>query len=594
MATLQQLIEYSKGNPTSDIAKKTRQAIEQGLYDEEARTSGIDLSWAGRQTFAEQPVKTEEPADFQGRVNKIYKESGEKIVNKITGEGEPAPESGADEVRTTSRRGFQAAAEMFSVPGKIVHAALPEVTRTGLEELGQKVGEKVRSLSDLISKVPGLEKFVTENPEGAKALEDTLGITAAAGGIAGNILGMEGAVKTPGLVADVGKAGLGVAKEVAGEGIDLIKGGISAIKKTPRALQEAFVKVKYGENATKAINELKTAYETIPIPKNLLRAEAETGKSFADFMAEKPYIKMEVKNSKFDTWKAAQELRNEAKPEAQAMSDLLKSRQETAGFDEVEASMKEAVAKNTLGQERTAAFKYIENEMDAIKSQMGDKIIEGQNGQALMKIADWNEIKQTMWDRSPFQPTASRADRLASNIDYKMGQTIKNKIQDAVPDADIQGLNQQLGDYYHSIETLETIHGGAAPKGRLGLDFARLAGTIMGAPGGVVGSIIGYMSAEQVAKLIMSETVGQSLKRYAVQQLYTARPTVAQQVMEIIARQQGEQAARLLLPEASFIPAGPKTPNASTVESVPAPKGEPGRSPESGRFFGTFRSDTGN
>jgi hypothetical protein len=61
MAKLQELIQYSKQNPDSDVAVKTRRAIEGGAYDEEAAASGIDLSWAGRPAPTAQPPKQASP-----------------------------------------------------------------------------------------------------------------------------------------------------------------------------------------------------------------------------------------------------------------------------------------------------------------------------------------------------------------------------------------------------------------------------------------------------------------------------------------------------------------------------------------------------
>lgn len=56
MATLKELIEYSKANPQSDTAFKMQKAITGGAYDEEANQTGVDLSWAGRPPLGQVPV----------------------------------------------------------------------------------------------------------------------------------------------------------------------------------------------------------------------------------------------------------------------------------------------------------------------------------------------------------------------------------------------------------------------------------------------------------------------------------------------------------------------------------------------------------
>ncbi len=48
MATLQEIIQYSKANPNTDYAKKAAKLIQNGDFDAQAQKEGIDLSWAGR------------------------------------------------------------------------------------------------------------------------------------------------------------------------------------------------------------------------------------------------------------------------------------------------------------------------------------------------------------------------------------------------------------------------------------------------------------------------------------------------------------------------------------------------------------------
>ncbi len=48
MATLKEIIQYSKANPNSDYAKNAYQLIQRGDFDAQAQKEGIDLSFAGR------------------------------------------------------------------------------------------------------------------------------------------------------------------------------------------------------------------------------------------------------------------------------------------------------------------------------------------------------------------------------------------------------------------------------------------------------------------------------------------------------------------------------------------------------------------
>jgi len=108
MATLQELIEYSKANPTSDIAKKTRKAIESGIYDEEANNSGIDLSWAGRPTTTATPnanmttMPAEEEKDFLSKTGPSFKADlggAESILPNLTKVAGNIPSSARDIAR---------------------------------------------------------------------------------------------------------------------------------------------------------------------------------------------------------------------------------------------------------------------------------------------------------------------------------------------------------------------------------------------------------------------------------------------------------------------------------------------------------------
>lgn len=48
MATLKEIIEYSKKNPNTEYAKKAYEHIKSGAFDAQAATEGVDLSFAGR------------------------------------------------------------------------------------------------------------------------------------------------------------------------------------------------------------------------------------------------------------------------------------------------------------------------------------------------------------------------------------------------------------------------------------------------------------------------------------------------------------------------------------------------------------------
>ncbi len=88
MPTLRELIDYSKQNPNTDVAKNVYRNIQQGSFDAQAQTEGIDLSWAGRPAPKPQPT----PLADQTQENPLFKPSphgdpnaiGANIANAVT------------------------------------------------------------------------------------------------------------------------------------------------------------------------------------------------------------------------------------------------------------------------------------------------------------------------------------------------------------------------------------------------------------------------------------------------------------------------------------------------------------------------------
>ena len=534
-------------------------------------------------------ITKEKPAGFFARtVGAEVKETGERLAEtfeKAEGIPEKALAVGTVPLRAagaTARAGGRMIAE--PIAGFIKKASDILSDNKLVQDLAMgKFGTSVLAgAEDIGARISGGLEAIKEkvSPEVYQSLADTAELAMWAVGGKPAIEAGKVALKTS-ATAGIRAAEAGIrAGEVVVAGVKQLPKTI--IEKSKQTVLNLGKRI-YGAEGEKVIASLEKSYAEIPLPKNLLRGEAETGKSFAKFMAEKPYIPIKTKNMKYDTYATAQILRQEVGVEAKALSSLLENRIERVSLDTIKQNVKNTVSKTTMGQERVSALSYVDNEFDLFASQY--KILDG-----TIDLTTANKIKQAMWDRSPFNPTASRMDRLSSDIDYKIGQAFKNNIEDAIPDVDIKALNSQLGDYYNAIQTLEKLHGGAAPRGRIGIEFARLAGAGIGAQGGFVGSIVGYMAAGKVAQLLASPEITTAFKRYIAQELRTARPKIADKVASILKKQGDEQMSRLLLGEGAIILKGEVKP--SSVKMVPAPKGEPGKSPETGQFFKTFKSGT--
>lgn len=80
MATLREIIDFSKNNPNTDYAKRAYELIKQGDFDEQAKKEGIDLSWAGRNTS-----ETPKESGFIDKVNEVSKGFIEPVFNAEVG-----------------------------------------------------------------------------------------------------------------------------------------------------------------------------------------------------------------------------------------------------------------------------------------------------------------------------------------------------------------------------------------------------------------------------------------------------------------------------------------------------------------------------
>ena len=106
-----------------------------------------------------------------------------------------------------------------------------------------------------------------------------------------------------------------------------------------------------------------------------------------------------------------------------------------------------------------------------------------------------NNIKQGMWSvgYSALRPTAKSTAR-------KVGNVIKNKIEQAFPAENIRGLNTKSGDYQTLIHLLENAQGRVVKGGQLGQYFANVIGAVSGSKIPVVGPLAGAYIGGKVSK----------------------------------------------------------------------------------------------
>ena len=143
----------------------------------------------------------EKPSMFAGtqdRLADVGNSSVSNISDALKGQGQYAGE-------TPLRRGVEATATAFSTVPKGAYAMAPEPVRKGIDYVGEKVGAGFKKLTGAIGGTKFMQEaagrvdtdpntgFSTYTPNDLGKLEEGLGIAAAGGEIAGNILGAESA-----------------------------------------------------------------------------------------------------------------------------------------------------------------------------------------------------------------------------------------------------------------------------------------------------------------------------------------------------------------------------------------------------------------
>lgn len=150
-------------------------------------------------TGSSAPIAQQEPG-FLERAGADIEQAGERVNQAIAGEGE-------FEGRSAVRRGTEAAAAAAGGVVNVASEALPSPVRAGLAKVGEVAGNVISFIGDKIGNIPAVQKWVAENPEAARALEEVAGTAAAGGQIAGSILAAQGAATGAQATANVAKAG---------------------------------------------------------------------------------------------------------------------------------------------------------------------------------------------------------------------------------------------------------------------------------------------------------------------------------------------------------------------------------------------------
>jgi hypothetical protein len=253
MASLQEIIDYSKANPTTPYAQKAYENIKSGGFDQQAEKEGIDLSWAGRPKsniikVAGTPIVGGETGAMVNRIGSDINETGKNVKEAITGTGNFADQG-------TLRRATGAVSEIASGVTKVASETLPEPIRQVVSKVGEVSSNVLNWLGEKLGSTKLAQDFVTNHPEATKALEEGAGTIANIGNIAGTIA-----------IAGGAKAIAPKVEELATKGTNAISNVATGVKEnivTPLiektgALKEKLIPSESAESITGKVLQGKT------------------------------------------------------------------------------------------------------------------------------------------------------------------------------------------------------------------------------------------------------------------------------------------------------------------------------------------------
>jgi hypothetical protein len=317
---------------------------------------------------------------------------------------------------------------------------------------------------------------------------------------------------------------------------------------------------------------LQTSRDLVKMSSTASKNEAKWNKNTPEFLANefiidektlKPKSILQLIDSdgrRLENTEAINALRKKYNEESRAFNSLLKDSGEYVSLNNFKTkSLNSLDDLKSRGTDYDDAVRQLNREINAYSKNFKDRgIVDGDD--LLIKIDDFNKIKSGLWAKtSNFNP--NQADKLLSDVSYRMGQTAKDMIEDTVQDTAVKKMNQRLGDFASAINVLEKAQGKVVPGGFFGRQLTRIAGTIAGTPGGVAGSLLGNITGGVLADLAANPKIKTTLWSKIVSQIYKQKggQSIINEAIEILSKRNQERAARKLLEAPKFIPLKPKS-----------------------------------
>ena len=335
-----------------------------------------------------------------------------------------------------------------------------------------------------------------------------------------------------------------------------VAGGVlgTAVPLVTKGAQEAVKFAKVPELQAK----LSEGYQKIFNPTaRQIKADTRFGNNSFDFLAqEMPDLPITVNSAgKVEADAAIEMAKQKYAAEATAYKAVIRNSGKYVDIDNVIANAKQAARQQFDGTDLAKAEQQIENEINAYLSNTPQDVNVTASGKRFVTISRADDIKSYSWARGKGWGTPEA--EVWNDTNNIIGHTIKDSIENQLPNAPVKAMNRRLGQWKNAIDMLEKRNGAVTGGGGMLRKIAnRSVGAIIGAglggdEGGVLGTVggasTGFLTAQALASLMANPNVRLFAIRQLLKRLSKAGKNDMIKEAEDILKQ---QATRYMLPAA--------------------------------------------
>lgn len=308
------------------------------------------------------------------------------------------------------------------------------------------------------------------------------------------------------------------------------------------------------------VNEINTELQNLntqafkPTPKQVEKWSAQGKdpmKTYTEiFGTDIPEVGKDNRFTRGSISDAVQRVDDLYKPAAEGFNTILKNSPEVNSISKArDMAVKNLDEFNLTPDSYNRAVAKIDNEFNAIKNEAA------KTGQLLgddsIPVAYSDNLKDRFWSATKNFGTEDAT--IANSVNSSIGHGFKDSIENSIQDINVKNYNKQLGDLIVLRDFLETKVG-ALPGtgGKATRLMSRVAGAVIGAKVGPIGSFIGSLTGDKLAQVMINPAYQpyRWLINKKLQQLPQAQILkLTQEANAVIESMLQKRMSRLALPE---------------------------------------------